>query len=185
MPEKKESQGDRLRREAQEEKCEINMTPMIDCVFQLLIFFMLGCRFRTSEEHIKAFLPKNRGLVTKGPVVVPPFPVRVKLLWVEPNSPNETKDPNNGRVLLKVKDKPFKWVTNQYGETLPDYEELYKLILEQQRVFVPRGIFQSQPVIIDARPLVPFKYVVHALNACVRAKITDITFAAPATPTNW
>jgi biopolymer transport protein ExbD len=179
MPEKKESQSATFRREAKDEKCDINMTPMVDCVFQLLIFFICACRFRTSEEHIKAFLPKNRGLGTKGPVVVPPFPVRVKLLWVEPNSLKETKEPDRGRVILKVKDKNFRWVTNQFGETLPDYEELYKLILEQQRVFVPRGIYQSQPVIIDARPLVPFKHVVYALNACVRAKITDITFAAP------
>jgi biopolymer transport protein ExbD len=182
MPKDKESQGDRLRREAQEDKCEINMTPMIDCVFQLLIFFMLGCRFRTSEEHIKAFLPKNRGLGTKGVASIHLQEVRVKLLWVELNSLKETKEPDRGRVALKVKDKYFKWVTNKYGETLPDYEELYKLILEQQRVFVPRGIYQSQPVIIDARPLVPFKHVVQALNACVRAKITDITFAAPGIP---
>jgi biopolymer transport protein ExbD len=182
MPKEKESQGKRFRREAMDERPDINMTPMVDCVFQLLIFFMLACRFRTSEEHIKAFLPKNRGLGTKGVASIHLQEIRVKLLWVDPNSQKETKDPDKGRVLLKVKDKNFRWVTNQFGETLPDYEELYKLILEQQRAFVPRGIFQSQPVIVDARPLVPFKHVVQALNACVRAKITDITFAAPGIP---
>jgi biopolymer transport protein ExbD len=179
MPEKKESQGQRFRREAMDERPDLMMTPMVDIVFQLLIFFMLACRFRTTEGKLHAFLPKNRGLGTAGTPAITLQEVRVKLIWVEPNSLRPTTDPNNGRALLKVKDRNFKWVTNKYGETLPDYDALYKLIDEVRTKFKPTKSYKTLPVIIDARAQVPFKHVVHALNACVKAKVTDITFAAP------
>jgi len=108
MPEKRESQGQRFRREAMDETPDIIMIPMVDVVFLLLIFFMLSFRFRTSEENIKAFLPKDRGLGTKSVPAITLQEVRIKLLWVERNSFRETKDPDRGRVLLKVRDIIFK-----------------------------------------------------------------------------
>jgi biopolymer transport protein ExbD len=179
MPEKKESPGQRFRREAQDDHPDLNMTPMVDIVFQLLIFFMLGCRFATTEGRINTFLPKNRGqgLTSVGAITLEE--VRVKLLWVEKNSFKETKDPNNGRVVLKVENRYFKSVTNQLRETLPDYDALCELLKGAVATFKPTKSYPTRPVIIDARPLVPFKHVVHALNACLKAKITDITFAAP------
>jgi hypothetical protein len=44
------------------EAFEINLTPMIDVVFQLIIFFMCAMKFKTLEKKIEAFLPKDRGL---------------------------------------------------------------------------------------------------------------------------
>jgi biopolymer transport protein ExbD len=181
MPVKKETQSASIRREALDERPDIMMTPMVDCVFQLLIFFMLACRFRTSEGKLEAFLPKTGpGIPPTPPIIIER--VRVKLLWVEPNSLRETRDPNNGRALLKVKDRNFKWVTNKFGETLPDYDELYKIIVKARDVFKPTKSYKTLPVIIDARPQVPFKHVVHVLNNCIKAKLTDITFAAPEIP---
>jgi hypothetical protein len=172
-------EGKKMREEAQDEEISLQMTPMIDIVFQLLIFFMLACRFRTEEGQMHAFLPKNRGMGTAGTPAITLQEVRVKLLWVEPGSFRETKDPSNGRTLLKVKDQNFGWVTNEFGEELPDYDRLYKLICDAKQRFTPTKSYKSLPVIIDARPFVPFKHVIYSLNECVRAGITDITFAAP------
>ncbi len=168
----------RIRQEAQDEEPGISMTPMIDIVFQLLIFFMLACRFRTEEGQMHAFLPKNRGQGTIGRAVLTLQEVRVKLLWVEPGSFRETQHPTKGRVLLKVRDRTFPNVTNRYGEVMPDYDQLYKLVCRARDNFTPTKNFPTQPVIIDARPMVPFKHIIAALNECVRAQITDITFAA-------
>ena len=44
------------------EAFDINLTPMIDVVFQLIIFFMCAMKFKTLEKKIEAFLPKDRGL---------------------------------------------------------------------------------------------------------------------------
>ena len=44
------------------EDTEMNMTPMIDIVFQLIVFFMLTLKFKTVEERIETALPKDRGI---------------------------------------------------------------------------------------------------------------------------
>ncbi len=41
-----------------------DMTPMIDVVFQLLIFFMLTIEFKVLEGKLAAYLPKDVGVNT-------------------------------------------------------------------------------------------------------------------------
>ena len=43
----------------------INLTPMIDIVFQLIIFFMVGARFSEQEKHIDLQVP---GVSTTAPL---------------------------------------------------------------------------------------------------------------------
>jgi biopolymer transport protein ExbD len=40
----------------------LNMTPMIDIVFQLILFFLFNLRFKSLEYRIETQLPKDRGL---------------------------------------------------------------------------------------------------------------------------
>jgi len=40
---------------------ELNMTPLIDCVFQLLLFFMVGMKFRELDRQLQATLPRGGG----------------------------------------------------------------------------------------------------------------------------
>ncbi len=47
----------------------LDMTPMVDIVFQLLIFFMLAARFRSEEGKLVAHLPKDRGQGTGTPTI--------------------------------------------------------------------------------------------------------------------
>ena len=44
------------------EVTRLNMTPMIDVVFQLLVFFLCSMKFKSLDMKIEAFLPKDRGL---------------------------------------------------------------------------------------------------------------------------
>lgn len=37
---------------------ELNMTPMIDCVFLLLLFFMVGMKFKEFDRKLDTDLPK-------------------------------------------------------------------------------------------------------------------------------
>jgi biopolymer transport protein ExbD len=48
---------------------EINMTPMIDCVFLLLIFFMVGTKFIDQERDVEVKLPNAAASapLTSGP----------------------------------------------------------------------------------------------------------------------
>jgi biopolymer transport protein ExbD len=45
-------------------KSEMNMTPMIDVTFQLIIVFLCSMKFRTLDQKLEAFLPKDVGLST-------------------------------------------------------------------------------------------------------------------------
>ena len=46
---------------------EANMTPFIDVIFQLVLFFVFSLKFLAFEGQINAFLPKNRGLDASQP----------------------------------------------------------------------------------------------------------------------
>jgi len=48
--------------EIQKEKHELEMTPMIDVTFLLLIFFMCTLKFKTLEGKLAAYLPKDVGV---------------------------------------------------------------------------------------------------------------------------
>ena len=60
---------DSLNIAAQEDKVELQLTPMIDCVFLLLIFFLLTMKFRHEEGHLKSWLPRDRGLNSSMPQI--------------------------------------------------------------------------------------------------------------------
>ena len=48
--------------EFSKENCDLPMTPMIDVVFLLLIFFMCTLKFKTLEGKLAAYLPKDVGV---------------------------------------------------------------------------------------------------------------------------
>ena len=52
------------------DECEMEMTPMIDVVFLLLIFFMCTLKFKTLEGKLSAYLPKDVGV---RPIKQPPL----------------------------------------------------------------------------------------------------------------
>lgn len=168
------------RREEMDE-VSADFTPMIDIVFNLLIFFMVGTKLRSAEGLIKAFLPKNRGQGSGTPTI-DLNEVRVKLLWWDSSGRPTTGD--GGFVVLKVGDQVF----NQPGDLLPrgspppEKSEIWPALSQKLNEFKAgyKGTSeQGLPVIIDARKEVPTRFVVLVLNEVVRAGITDVTFAAP------
>ena len=51
------------------DEIKMDMTPMIDVVFQLMIFFMCTIKFKTLEGKLTAYLPKDVGVNTDAGVV--------------------------------------------------------------------------------------------------------------------
>ena len=64
------------------EEVKMDMTPMIDVVFQLIIFFMCNIKYKTLEGRLDAFLPKDVG-VNSAPATQPPEKVEVVIKVVE------------------------------------------------------------------------------------------------------
>ena len=169
----------RKSRAAPSEDVEMELTPMIDIVFNLLIFFMVATKFKSTEGFIKAFLPKNRGQGSGTPTV-DLNEVRIKLLWYDSGGA-PTKD-DEGFVVVKIGDDTFNRVGELESVTWPSKHPLWEDLHTKLKAFkagYSGGGEEGLPVIIDARKQVPTLYVISVLNQVVRAGIQDVTFAAP------
>jgi len=70
---------------------ELNMTPMIDIVFQLILFFLLNLRFKSIDYRIDAALPQREGDF-KTPDLVPPTPkITVQLFRLDAEDPERAR----------------------------------------------------------------------------------------------
>ena len=128
-------------------------TSMIDVVFLLLIFFMCASRFRTVEKRLDAFLP-NRG-PGRETVSAPPEVMTIKVS-------------NDSRHLKMARFRIAGWQTTDPNR-----------LAAHLRQIRATGKFSVE---IDGGQDCSFRHVMAALDACVRAKFTDVSFSAPALP---
>lgn len=138
------------------EELGLQLTPMIDVIFQLLIFFMVNIKFRTLEGLLKAFLPRAD--------TAPPI-----------------DDPNKDQVFIKITENPpgtlMLLVNNQpVGGTTE--KQKYKS-LEQKLGVIKASFPEMPPVIIDADARLPYKYVIYALNVCGKLDLENVMFMFP------
>src|SRR5207247_7486143 len=73
----------------------LNMTPMIDIVFQLILFFLFNLRFKSMEFRIESTLP-DRGLSSEPRWIPEDQPVRVSLFRLD------AEDPARARTKLRL-----------------------------------------------------------------------------------
>jgi biopolymer transport protein ExbD len=141
------------------EELGLQMTPMIDCIFQLIIFFMLNINFRIEEGLLKAFLPKAT------------------------QAPSED-DPNKDKVFIRidkawqVSGQPLLLALNQ--DVMGGTTESAKFVSLETELRKKLKLFgEMPPVIVDAHPDVDYKYVIFALNVCGKLKIENVMFQFP------
>jgi biopolymer transport protein ExbD len=153
------------------EKVEMNMTPMIDVCFQLLIFFMLSLRLFSPEGDFSITMPiaaPREGLPP--PTQIPPVRVRLSA--------------NNDGDLAGI----------QMGQRmLTNFKELHDQIREvSKNDRGPGATPGSAEVELDCDYNLKFEYVVNALSAVagyfandrqtVVRMIEKIRFAPPRKP---
>ena len=136
------------------EEPTLNLTPMIDVVFQLLIFFMVAAKFKTLEGKLLAYLPKDKGLKNVK-VEEQKLPIRVSMRW----------NPRTQQAKIYVG-------TTNLG--IVEQGGLEKAMRQVQRIF-KTGTTKSE---IDAVPELPFRYVVQVLNMLMQTDVEEISFAA-------
>jgi len=134
-----------------EVRMKMDMTPMIDCVFLLLVFFMVGTTLHKQEADISFSLPGTAD--QSEPVEIPDE--QIIEIYAD------------GSVVL-----------NDLKFDSPTASELPELIetLKRFKATADANKIESMITIAPA-PEVKQQRVVDVLNACAEAKIKNVTFA--------
>jgi len=140
------------RRPAAGARLTLNLVPMIDIVFLLLIFFLVGTRFITAEGVLPGRLP-HQDAQQMLPVPVPP--IQIDLASTNGDAPEITIA---GRTA-----------------TPANFEQLATMLAQIQR---EPGYDDQTPVVLQADEELAWDHVVNAYNAAVRAKYKNIIFGA-------
>lgn len=135
----------------------LNVTPMIDIIFCLIIFFMCSFHFKALEGKFDSWLPKEKG--PNPSPVVPPVLEEI-------------------RVLLSF-DEPTRGVVTRMGARAVDSQAELGSLLAAARLDYESLGKRDVPAIIDAEPRVPWTAVVRTMDACRASGLRRVEFAAP------
>lgn len=127
-------------------KIEIQMAPMVDIVFLLLVFFMVTASFIVEESELKISLP-----VVKAAVSAEELPDEVVIHIM-----------SDGGIAVNERE-----YDSSGSKELPELRAVLSKLA---------SIFSDQNVIIEADGHVSHGRVVDILNACVASGITNISF---------
>jgi biopolymer transport protein ExbD len=129
-------------------KLELNMTSMIDVVFQLLIFFLVTLHIPDEEQMIQTDMPKARGPGAATSVA-------------EEQNLEEFED-----ILLTiamVNKQPKTYVAGQWMPT-------DNMLLGRLEMF--RNLNEKGRVVISCQPEVPYVRLVRAISVVQQAKLS-------------
>lgn len=140
------------------EELELQITPLIDVVFLLLVFFLTSINFRTMEGFLQANIPP-----------------------AAPSTPTIAKD-DTVTIILDDAGQALTIKVNTLEMAGRTHTERYEALSE--RLGAIKGTYtgsgKKMPlVVIDARGTLLYKYVVAALNICGKLKIDNISFLLP------
>ena len=138
---------------------QLNITPMIDVIFQLLIYFIITASFTQDEGVLAAKMPPQDGSSQPD---IPPQQLVVEIA------------PAGYSYRLTLEGDPV---------AVRNFSELRERLIGKQ--FDPergrQGTYQpDDPVRIRPEGEVRWQHVVNAFNAAVAARYTDVGFAKPA-----
>ncbi|HUT61679.1 MAG TPA: biopolymer transporter ExbD [Phycisphaerae bacterium] len=144
-------------------KIQPPLTPMIDIVFQLLLFFLLATEFRQDEGVIVATLPekgegRDEAVKTKDIIVsLRPVGMRGVAYFISDENVSSVSDPNS---------RPeHRGAAAELLKRLEERRDQYKLDVKDSLVIIKPAV--------DVR----WQYIVEAFNQAVRAKFEKIAFA--------
>ena len=157
---------------AQDNKTELEMTPMIDVVFLILIFFMCATKFKVPEGSLRSYLPRDRG--SQSAPTILNRGCRVTLV----NDEGEIHAWADEKLITNDSMGPLE---RERGFPGPSEQELMDHMTFRKNNYTGLSD-KGLPVIIDFASDVPWKYVVQVLNICRRLDIADVAFAAPEIP---
>ncbi|MEW6359727.1 MAG: biopolymer transporter ExbD [Planctomycetota bacterium] len=137
------------RQGTEDERIELQMTSMIDCVFLLLIFFVMTMKFPKVEGRLPAHLPRQ-GRATS------------------------TKKEKTEEIVIGLEYPNKQLVILVNGANIGE-----RIDALRTKLFLLRRQIPEAKVTIDGAPDVPYDYIVKALNACAKFGFKKVQFAEP------
>ena len=166
--------GSKLQEIAAEES-ELDMTPMIDVTFLLLIFFMCTLKFKTLEGKLSAYLPKDVGVNSSDDPPIEKVEVMVRVLVqgtkIKPRRKGEPMELWDGPAGSRYEYHTDRVIEYAIGpRKTKDIQEVFST-LKTLHLNDP-----ERPATIDARKGTVYADVVHVLDAAMDAKFKEVTF---------
>lgn len=167
--------GSQLKRIASEEN-KLEMTPMIDVTFLLLIFFMCTLKFKTLEGKLAAYLPKDVGVNSSDDPPIEKVEITLRVIEegtkLKPRrNKNDAKEIWGGEAGTRYEYDDDRIVEYSIGprrtRDLVELEEVLKQIHLAD---------DTRPATIDARKGSVYEDVVHVLDAAMNAEFEEVTF---------
>ncbi len=165
--------------ELNDDKAEMEMTPMIDVTFLLLIFFMCTHKFKTLEGKLAAYLPKDVGVNQMD--AEPIEKVEILMRVVKEGTKLKVTDSGGVRTYTSSDTGRYDWGEDRVMEynvgpyRTQDLDALRSKLAKVYRDRLSSGE-EKVPATIDARPKTVYSDVVKVLDQAIDAGFTDITF---------
>ena len=172
------------------EDTEMNMTPMIDIVFQLIVFFLLTLKFKAVDRRIDSALPKDRGIQATQQFVEELPMITVKLFRQNMDDPNTDNQWTTVKVGNNYRYELPKGVWDGTVEGDRERQEEYDKIFEQVESAIRETWSkmgnnpEAKGEIKTPRPKglkVPHGDVIRVLSTFIKVGLEDVKFeGAPA-----
>jgi biopolymer transport protein ExbD len=156
---------------SEDDAVSLNVTPLIDIIFCLCIFFICSFHFKELQGKLDSWLPKDKGNQGGGPTTATMDEIRI-IIRKSAAGPTEI---NYGARQVGT-------LTGDPGSDAGIFDNLENLIATQYEEYRSAGK-QDASVIIDGEPQVPWKDVLTVLDRCKKRNIDKVEFAQPL-PTN-
>lgn len=160
------------------EEVKIEMTPMIDVTFLLLIFFLCSIKFKILEGKLQTYLPKDVGVNTT-PQQKMLEKIDIRIVRVQTR---EKLDLENFANYKKWLDKGG-WTEDQVnlylqGQKVTGLPELLRKLKEYRKAIPPPpdGEDDELKMNLEAMKGVLYEDVVKVVDIALDAKFTSITF---------
>ena len=180
----------RKRAELDDKVNDLNMTPMIDVVFQLLIFFMLSMHFKEVEGKLLSQLPKDKGLAPTHVLQPELQEVRIVVcaggdtrMHLQDKGRHEKEDKVNDicRILVEKVEIGEVYKTEKFGDKKSHNRAIYRSLGEKAKEMYDmtpstKDPAKRSPIILDADSETPYEHIIGVVNACKEKGLDNVEF---------